>query len=287
MVVGSFIAGASSEGGGAVAFPVFTLLLNIAPETARNFSLAIQSVGMTAASTMIIGLKIPIEKKAIFFASIGGVFGLVFGTFFLVDLVSGPTTKIFFVSIWLSFGFALFLINRNKDRKVFAQLSNTTLNDTARLIVFGFVGGIITSFFGNGIDIFTFCLLTLFYGIDEKVATPTSVVIMTINTMTGFLLHFFVIKDFQTLAFECWLVAIPVVVIFAPVGAYVISFFTRHTISYILYVILLVQYIGAIIIIELSLFQMMLSTLVVFAGFLFFWHLSRKVRKRQIPVLTS
>ena len=53
MVFGSFIAGASSEGGGAIAFPGLTLLFNTPPEVARNFSLAIQSIGMSAASNKI------------------------------------------------------------------------------------------------------------------------------------------------------------------------------------------------------------------------------------------
>ena len=35
----------TSEGGGAVAFPVMTLALNISPGVARDFSLMIQSCG--------------------------------------------------------------------------------------------------------------------------------------------------------------------------------------------------------------------------------------------------
>ena len=35
----------TSEGGGAVAFPVMTLLLKIDPKVARDFSLMVQSVG--------------------------------------------------------------------------------------------------------------------------------------------------------------------------------------------------------------------------------------------------
>ncbi len=54
MVFGSLIAGATSEGGGAVAFPVFTKLLHISPQEATVFSLAIQSVGMTAASIVFV-----------------------------------------------------------------------------------------------------------------------------------------------------------------------------------------------------------------------------------------
>ncbi|MEZ6091362.1 MAG: hypothetical protein R3C05_25760 [Pirellulaceae bacterium] len=46
MLVGSFIAGSTSAGGGAVAFPVMTLLFGVAPPVARDFSLMIQTVGM-------------------------------------------------------------------------------------------------------------------------------------------------------------------------------------------------------------------------------------------------
>ena len=76
MAFASFIAGATSEGGGAVAFPVLTIFFDIAPAIARDFSLAIQSVGMSAAAFAILTAKIPIEKRAILYASLGGLPGL-------------------------------------------------------------------------------------------------------------------------------------------------------------------------------------------------------------------
>jgi hypothetical protein len=45
MIFGSMVAGATSEGGGAVAFPVMTLALKIEPSVARDFSLMCQSFG--------------------------------------------------------------------------------------------------------------------------------------------------------------------------------------------------------------------------------------------------
>jgi len=45
MIFGSMVAGATSEGGGAVAFPVMTLVLKIKPTIARDFSLMTQSCG--------------------------------------------------------------------------------------------------------------------------------------------------------------------------------------------------------------------------------------------------
>lgn len=61
MVFGAFIAGSTSEGGGAVAFPVMTLLLHISPEVSRDYSLMIQSVGMASSSFAIMWMKIKIE----------------------------------------------------------------------------------------------------------------------------------------------------------------------------------------------------------------------------------
>lgn len=51
-----WFAGMTTEGGGAVAFPVMTLALNISPIVARDFSFMIQSCG-------IFHLKLLIKKK--------------------------------------------------------------------------------------------------------------------------------------------------------------------------------------------------------------------------------
>ncbi len=45
MIFGAMIGGATSEGGGAVAFPVMTLALGIPPSIARDFSMMCQSCG--------------------------------------------------------------------------------------------------------------------------------------------------------------------------------------------------------------------------------------------------
>ncbi|NOR69106.1 MAG: sulfite exporter TauE/SafE family protein, partial [Methylomarinum sp.] len=78
MVFGSFIAGATSEGGGAIAFPIFTKVLHISPLDSKVFSLAIQSIGMMAATLTIIVIRIKVEWRVILWASIGGLFGVVF-----------------------------------------------------------------------------------------------------------------------------------------------------------------------------------------------------------------
>ncbi len=281
MFFGAFVAGATSEGGGAVAFPVFTLLLKLAPPVARNFSFAIQSIGMTAASMLIIGLKIPVDWRAIRTVTIGGIPGIVIGTFAIVPFISGPVTKIFFVSLWMSFAFALFLANRDNHRDVTNGLQRMARSDKARIIAFGFVGGLVTAIFGDGINILTFCLFTLYYSVSEKVATPTSVIIMTIHTIFGFLFHAFVLQDFQQEAFKYWLCAIPVCILMAPLGAYIITFLNRKTIANFLYLTTFIQYAGALIVLRPSPLVIGISLSAVVLGFSFFLWLARQGRKRD------
>lgn len=81
--------GMTSEGGGAVAFPVMTLLLKIDPTVARDFSLMIQSCGMTSAAFTIIWMGIKIEWNTIILGSIGALNGVIFGLEFLDRLLTG------------------------------------------------------------------------------------------------------------------------------------------------------------------------------------------------------
>jgi uncharacterized membrane protein YfcA len=267
MVAGSFIGGASAEGGGAVAFPVFTLILNIPPDSARNFSFAIQSVGMVSASLLIAGKGIRIEPRAVIVPSIAAIAGLVLGTHVVVPAIEPVTTKLFFVSLWMAFGVGLWRSNRNTSRSVVPALpARLSPSDLLILLVAGFCGGVVTSIFGNGVDLLTFCVLTLWYRMDERVATPTSVVLMSVLTVTGFFYHRVVLDDFGTIEFNNWLAAMPVVLVFAPLGAFVISSWTRHAIARLLYVIMIVQLIGAIYVLGPTAGHLLFSAIVLVVG---------------------
>jgi uncharacterized protein len=275
MIFGSFIAGASPEGSAAVAYPIFTLILKIAPPVARNFAFAIQSIGMTSASLLIIGIRLKVDWNYIIFVTIGGVFGLFLGTYYVVPYISPVQAKLFFVSLYLSFGIALWLQNRRPQREVFDKIENFKDSDKGRLIIFGLVGGIISSIFGTGINIFTFCLMTIYYRVSEKVATPSSVIIMTIETILGLFIHTQLTKDFQPEAFEIWLACVPFVAVFAPLGAFIISKMPRKGIATLLYVILIIQFFGAMIVIKPSIIQLALCMLVLASGIGLFGYLAR------------
>jgi uncharacterized protein len=279
MVFGSFIAGSSPEGSAAIAYPIFTLLLKILPPVARNFAFAIQSIGMTGASLLIIGLAIKVEWNYIKYVTLGGVFGLIFGTYYIVPLISPPLAKLFFVTLWLSFGLVLWNENRKPKREVFDVIQQFANSDVARLVFFGLIGGMISSIFGTGINIFTFCLMTIYYRISEKIAVPSSVIIMTIETLLGFFIHARVIQDFQKEAFEMWLVCIPLVVFFAPLGSFVINKVSRKGIASFLYFILIVQFFGAMWVIKPNLLQLGMCLIVLILGLSTFLYLSRAQRQ--------
>merc|ERR1712151_503884 len=203
MIFGSMIAGATSEGGAAVAFPVMTLALGIAPPVARGFSFMIQRVGMVAAAFTILVMRVAVEWKSLIYVTLGGVVGIIVGLEKIAPRLSPPYSKMYFVVIWSSFAVGLFMLNRNHGRKVYDYIqgweegvlwrapgdSGKYININWKretLLGFGVLGGIFSAMSGSGIDICSFSALTLLFRVSEKVATPTSVVLMAINTSVGF-----------------------------------------------------------------------------------------------------
>lgn len=245
MAFGSLVAGATPVGGGAVAYPAMTLIWNIEPEVARNFSLAIQSVGMTCAAYIIFVRKIRVEPRYLVLALVGGSAGMVLGTFTIALHVPDGYAKMGFVSLWASFGFVLFYANHIAKRKPEPALPRLEVVEQIVIVLIAVIGGMAGSVFGNGLDICTFSYVTLRYNLSEKVGTPTSVVLMASNAVLGVLLHQFVLRDFGPTETQYWLACIPVVCIGAPLGSYWISRRPRKFVVVLLYVVLLVQFVGA------------------------------------------
>lgn len=95
-----------------------------------------------------------------------------------------------FVSVWFSFAGALLLLNMQHKRRIYDSIPNFCRWKALILLVAGFIGGrflynvdliavgILTALTGSGTDICSFCVLTLLFRVSEKVATPTSVILM-------------------------------------------------------------------------------------------------------------
>src|SRR5438477_12631463 len=54
MALGSYVAGSTPMGGGTVGFPVLVLILGMSARLGRDFSFAVQSIGMVSAAIFIL-----------------------------------------------------------------------------------------------------------------------------------------------------------------------------------------------------------------------------------------
>ena len=103
MIIGSMIAGSTPLGGGVVAFPVAVLVLGLNPSDGRDFSLFIQSIGLTAATFLVFTRKSHLLKglsnllaASCFFSVIGVIIGFQLTVSpFIVNLVYTTTVASF------------------------------------------------------------------------------------------------------------------------------------------------------------------------------------------------
>ncbi len=255
------------------------------PQEATVFSLAIQSVGMTAASIVIIYMGIQVEWRVIRCASLGGVLGITLSSILLAPLLPPPIIKMSFTAMVVSFAITLFALNRTQQRR-YNRLPNFRIQERILLLIVGFCGGIMSGLVGNGIDIITFSVMVLLWHLNEKIATPTSVILMAINALVGFALHLFIIGDFTPKMYAYWQAAIPVVVVGAPLGAMLCSCLTRMTIVRILITLIAIEFISSLLLIPLTkaVITSGLITFLVFSG-LYYWmyrtHCHRKSFERH------
>ncbi len=218
MTFGSFVAGFSAEGGGAVAFPVFTKLLHVIPVNAKQFSLLIQSVGMTMASIFIVSRKIPFYTKAILPAIFGGILGQLISLLMGWLITSSHLKWLFTIQIG-ALGVALIFRHYSGGQRI-NEIS--TRDSGVLLFITGMIGGFLTINIGSGADMVAFVVLTLIFNSTEKKATPTTVIIMALNSIVGVLL-ISMFGEWTPWAINAWKTAIPVVILGAPLGAYIAS----------------------------------------------------------------
>jgi len=238
MAFGSFVAGATAEGGGAVAFPVFTKALQIPPVTARDFALAIQSVGMTCGALLIARSGYPFLKDVFFWSFLGGALSLVFGLE-LASLCTVPHyPKIFFSLFTLTFGGFLVWMNIS-PRNIRENLVCRTRAQKLEFFLCGVVGGLVAGFLGSGADVVLFILLCLRYDVDEKIGTRTTVFLMASLSMVGFL-YLMLSGKLATKVIPMWLCALPIVAFGAPFGAIFCSWQKRkHVVAFLIFLIIL------------------------------------------------
>jgi len=277
MVFGSLVAGATCQAGGSIAFPVLTIILGVSSSVARDFCFLVQSVGMGAAAFSIWFMGVRVDRRAIVYCSIGGAAGVIFGLERVVPKLHPEYSEMYHVCIWFSFALSLFLLSFVHDQKRrFFSIPIWRKGDILRLplfsihtqvdfvlnwwisilVVFGFLGGVFTAICGSGIDICCFALLTLYFRVSERVATPTAVVLMAINSMVACAYRYSGAGGaggaggVDAEVYRLWQVCIPIVAVGAPLGAVVSSHFHRHALSALVCIVDTAQMTGALALIQ-------------------------------------
>jgi uncharacterized membrane protein YfcA len=226
MALGSYVAGSTPMGGGTVGFPVLVLLFDMPATMGRDFSFAVQSIGMTSASIFILARRQPLAWAMLKGAMVGALVGTPLGILFLAPHVPELWIKVMFAVIWCSFG----VLHLYRLGEIASHHGMTDFDERwdARVgLVLGVLSGAtVAAVTGVGIDMVLYAALVLLCRADLKIAIPTSVVIMAFTSVVGI-----VVKNLTTGlqpgAFENWLAAAPVVALGAPLGAYMVDLIGR------------------------------------------------------------
>ncbi len=194
MVFGSFVAGSTPQGGGAVAFPVFTKILSIPTEVARSFSIMIQTVGMGAAGLAILlsgraivtkALKIMLPVTVVSFLVANRV--LADGDLpFAPATVPGPYVKVSFTVVLAAMAAVVALTYRQQILVRRSDLPPLNARATSALVIGGIVGGVASSLVGSGADVATYIVVVVLLGVNPRVGVPTSVLLMAAVSIVGF-----------------------------------------------------------------------------------------------------
>ncbi len=219
MVFGSMVGGGTSEGGGAIGFPVLTKVLHVQPQQARLFTFAIQSIGMMGASITILANRIPVEWRALRWGVPAAAAGVACSVLLLAPHVQPAVVRIAFTLLLAGIGLALAVqhARRRLDRNHQIPLWGT--REQAIVVIVGFAGGVLSGVAGVGENTAMFVALVLLFRVSEDIATPTTVILLTATSLVAFLLHVLLLDDFHGQVVDQWLAAAPVVIVFGPIGA--------------------------------------------------------------------
>ncbi|MEV7780875.1 sulfite exporter TauE/SafE family protein [Kitasatospora sp. NPDC088351] len=259
MVFGSLVGGGTSEGGGAIAFPVLTKVLVVPPDRARIFTFAIQSIGMSAASLSILLNRIPIERKVVLYGSASGVVGVALSATLLAPHVPLPVVRALFTMLLVALALALVVQLGQRGYRRNAKIPAWSQREKGLVLAAGFAGGIVSGVAGVGENCVMFLLLVLLFRVSEKVATPTTVVMMTIVSVAAFLTHVILLDDFTGPVVGYWTAAAPVVAVGAPLGAWICTKLAPFTIRAVLFVLIGAELISTVLLVPFTPFMVAAS----------------------------
>lgn len=227
MALGSYAAGSTPMGGGTVGFPILVLLFREPAELGRDFSFAVQAIGMTSASIFILARRQPLAASMLKGGLLGSLVGTPAGIFMVAPFVPALWIKLVFAVLWASFG----LLHFFRIREIAAHEGMTEFDERWDFRVGAAVGLLagctVSSVTGVGSDMVLYTVLVLLCRADLKIAIPSSVILMAFTSVVGILTKL-AFTGVEAGVFENWIAAAPIVAIGAPLGALAVQFVGRR-----------------------------------------------------------
>ncbi|MGC1521678.1 MAG: sulfite exporter TauE/SafE family protein, partial [Steroidobacteraceae bacterium] len=197
------------------------VFLHIDRVLARDFSIMIQSVGMSSASIFILSHKDTVlrdYKPLIAFIPVcfaGFLLGMK-----LLQQMHVYLIQAFFLCLSATFVIAYFF---SDHRGAFGRLAFKSKMDHAYLGLVLVLGGMLSSLFGTGADIVLYTLLVTHFAMTAKVSTRMSIVLQAAISILGYGYRAFFDHGLTDYQIRTWLCAYPVVLFMAPFGAHTLS----------------------------------------------------------------
>lgn len=249
MVFGSLVGGGTSEGGGAIAFPVFTKVLGIPPTDARVFTFLIQSVGMIAASVVILVLRVPVERRVLALGIPAGIAGVVVSVTVLAPGIPPSGIRLGFTILLVALGIALVVGHVRGTVARHVAIPRRGLREDVVIVGAGVVGGVLSGMVGVGENTVMFLVLVLLFRVSEKIATPTTVVLMAVVSAAAAFSHVVLLRDVPPVVWEYWLAAVPIVVVGAPLGAVLCRYLSAAAIRGVLVLLIAAELVSTVLLV--------------------------------------
>ena len=291
MAFGSYAAGSTPLGGGTVGFPVLVLLFHEPATLGRDFSFAIQSIGMTSASIFILCRRQPLEWVMLRWSLIGSFIGTPLGIVFIAPQVPGIAIKVIFAIVWASFG--VLQLYRTED--ICANVGETPAAhrfDRNVGFVLGLLGGAtVASITGVGIDMILYAVMVLLMRADLKVAIPSTVIIMAFTSLVGIATKK-LFSGVQPGVYENWLAAAPVVALGAPFGSFIVNRIGRKPTLYFVGLLCIGQFVWMMrqefaTLGWIGVGGALLAVALFNVGFEWLWRVGNKLERRSMPMVVA
>jgi uncharacterized membrane protein YfcA len=185
--------------------------------------------------------RVTIQGRFLAWTIVGAAAGISAGVFAIAGHVQPSFVKLTFACLCASFG----ILMMAKERDFSSLSGGGPLKSQAVLrtgLIVGFIGGVIASMIGVGVEMILYTALVLSYRCDVKVAIPTAVSAMALTSIMGVGARMWAghISGDVTMKF---LAAVPLVIFGAPIGTYLVTIIPRVRMLYTISVLCILQFV--------------------------------------------